>query len=179
MTADLRFPFQPVADLLRTSVWRAAEQLGISGTTYQHDVAHGISLVRAERIAVRLGVHPYELWPDMPELIRGIGPRLDDPCGCSPNCPLTAGDARHGTRARAVITSRRCRCAECRAVRARIVATQRERRRGRITPDDPRHGTPSFYRNHGCRCAPCTAAANTEREIIRRRTTRRRAKAAA
>lgn len=175
MTAALRFPFQPIADALATTQYRAAEHLGITGSTVQQTIARGITLQRAEQLAARIGRHPYELWPDMPEIIRGTGPRLDDPCGCSPRCPLTAGDPRHGTYCRAV-RDYRCRCATCRAFRARRVAEQRRRRAAQpLAADDPRHGTPDLYRNHGCRCPACTTAASIDRELVRRRTTRRQA----
>lgn len=29
---------------------------------------------------------------------------------------------------------------------------------GRLSPDDPRHGSASTYRNHGCRCDACKKA---------------------
>ena len=36
-------------------------------------------------------------------------------------------------------------------------------------PLDPRHGTPSFYVNHGCRCTPCRAAGAANNKAVAQR----------
>lgn len=65
-----------------------------------------------------------------------------------------------------------CRCRECvNEARRRSSKGKAKARRGRgLPPNDPRHGTATGYRYHGCRCGPCTAA-NTEaaRESYQRR----------
>lgn len=55
-----------------------------------------------------------------------------------------------------------CRCFLCKDANNDRAAKQRKERAKRIDPADPRHGTGSFYRNHGCRCEPCSAAAAVE-----------------
>lgn len=51
-----------------------------------------------------------------------------------------------------------CRCYECRAAWSAYNLLQRQRRKARITPDDPRHGTYTFYLNWSCRCDRCKKA---------------------
>ena len=52
-----------------------------------------------------------------------------------------------------------CRCDLCKAANAkRNAAFRRDKANEAKDPNDPRHGTYTFYRNHKCRCAPCKAA---------------------
>lgn len=54
----------------------------------------------------------------------------------------------------------RCRCVLCRRRNSARVFLQRMKRYAEAKdPQDPRHGSASFYQNNGCRCGPCTFAA--------------------
>ena len=44
------------------------------------------------------------------------------------------------------------------AHRKRVARRRAERAAAPKDPNDPRHGTPAFYSNHGCRCEKCIAA---------------------
>lgn len=52
----------------------SARTLGVSGSTWQNYMCHGVNREAAERIADKLGVHPYELWPDMVDHDAGVKP---------------------------------------------------------------------------------------------------------
>lgn len=52
-----------------------------------------------------------------------------------------------------------CRCDLCKAAHNTRLRELRARRESEAKdPNDSRHGTRSFYVNHGCRCAPCVEA---------------------
>ena len=54
---------------------------------------------------------------------------------------------------------RGCRCEDCTtANRERQVKIRADYASRPKDPNDPRHGTPAFYRNHSCRCELCSAA---------------------
>jgi hypothetical protein len=63
---------------------QSARTLNVSGSTWQDYMCHGIGREAAERIANKLGVHPYELWPEMIDDDAGIRPCVE--CG-SPFIP--------------------------------------------------------------------------------------------
>lgn len=46
-----------------------AERVGVSPRTIQRDAVRGLTLTQAERYADRLGVHPWEVWPEWVELV--------------------------------------------------------------------------------------------------------------
>lgn len=69
--------------------------------------------------------------------------------------------ARHGVRSRYTAGCRCPRCTEAHNDYQR--ALQAKRRAHGLDRDDPRHGTPTGYDNHGCRCTPCRQAAATLR----------------
>jgi lambda repressor-like predicted transcriptional regulator/DNA-directed RNA polymerase subunit RPC12/RpoP len=87
-----RFPFTT----LGLTHDQSARKLGVSGRTWQGYMCHGVGREAAERIANRLGVHPYELWPDM--IDHDAGAKPCEECGkpfiptrstqrmCSPRC---------------------------------------------------------------------------------------------
>lgn len=63
-----------------------------------------------------------------------------------------------------------CRCDECRAGVAERAAKFRERNKGALAPDDPRHGKLSTYSNYGCRCGKCREVHNSrQRDYMARR----------
>jgi hypothetical protein len=67
--------------------------------------------------------------------------------------------APHGTAGRYKSKKYACRCQPCSAAMAAYTQTLKEnRKREAENPDDPRHGTRSFYTNYGCRCERCTQA---------------------
>jgi hypothetical protein len=68
-----RYPFAPVEMLVRyrqgvdTSDLQIGRYLGVHHTNLPRWRARGVTLLAAERCAHQLGVHPYELWPGMPD----------------------------------------------------------------------------------------------------------------
>lgn len=76
---DPRLPFGPVVDVLRRRVGashqpdalggvgadRIADRIGVTQRTVWRWVADGVPLWSADTIAVHLGYHPVELWPDL------------------------------------------------------------------------------------------------------------------
>lgn len=61
----------------------------------------------------------------------------------------------HGTRSRYTAG---CHCVVCVEANRIYCADRRAKRKAAITPDDPRHGTVTYYVNHGCRCLACCQA---------------------
>lgn len=62
-----RYPFAPLAEAMSCSEHAACVRLGLSGSTQQEYRRRGVSLDVAERLALRAGLHPFEVWPSMPE----------------------------------------------------------------------------------------------------------------
>lgn len=62
-----RYPFAPLAEAMRKTQHAACVTLGVSGSTEQDYRRRGVTLEVAERLAMRAGMHPFEVWPDMPE----------------------------------------------------------------------------------------------------------------
>lgn len=60
-----RFPFDRLVAAMGVSPNRACVELGISGTTAQEYRALGVTECVADRLAVRAGFHPYEIWPEL------------------------------------------------------------------------------------------------------------------
>jgi len=60
-----RYPLQPLADLLRESVSEMTTRLHISGATLRGYQCHGIGERSADRLAARVGVPAYTVWPEM------------------------------------------------------------------------------------------------------------------
>jgi hypothetical protein len=58
-----RFPFAPLAALMALSEHLACQQLRVSGRTAQEYRRDGVSALVADRLAVRAGFHPAEVWP--------------------------------------------------------------------------------------------------------------------
>lgn len=61
----VRYPFASLAAAMCTTEARAARELGLSGSTEQQYRRDGVSARVADRLAVKAGVHPYEVWPEM------------------------------------------------------------------------------------------------------------------
>lgn len=61
-----RYPLTTLLDMMGyQSVNKAAEALGVSGTTYVRYSCHGVTERTADRLAVRAGFHPAEVWPEL------------------------------------------------------------------------------------------------------------------
>lgn len=72
---------------------------------------------------------------------------------------LTRKLAEPGTHGANLYSSGRCKCRVCTAAhRDRMNRRNVERAAAPKDPNDPRHGRPTFYANHGCRCEKCSAA---------------------
>jgi hypothetical protein len=59
---------------------------------------------------------------------------------------------------------KKCRCKFCHIAGMEYARQRRKRLKAITLPeDDPRHGKPSTYTTHGCRCEKCTKAKSVER----------------
>lgn len=64
--APRRYPLADLAEAMRESYNQACERLGIGGAERNRiDADGGLSLDRAERIALKAGLHPWNVWPEM------------------------------------------------------------------------------------------------------------------
>ena len=63
--SDRRYPIQALTEMMALGFAEGMRALKISGSTYQKYRDQGVSRVSADRLAVRAGFHPYEVWPDM------------------------------------------------------------------------------------------------------------------
>lgn len=134
--SERRYPFDPIAQALGVDNSAAARHLHISGTTWQQYRDHGLTAVVADRLAVRIGHHPAELWPDWPtdtDPLTRPGPIPQEPaerpdrwhveltcphCGANTR-PVTVGKPTDaGTRITAVLE-----CAGRRRHRLQLTAT--------------------------------------------------------
>lgn len=59
-----RYPLGPLAALMGVSLHACAKSLGVSGSTFQKYRDEGMLERSAERLAVRAGWHPAEVWGD-------------------------------------------------------------------------------------------------------------------
>lgn len=64
-----RYPFAPLAEVLGMSERGAAHHLGVTGSTEQRYRRDGMTMAVADRLAIRAGRHPFELWPEMADHI--------------------------------------------------------------------------------------------------------------
>jgi len=62
-----RYPLSALAELERLSEHALCARLGVSGSTMQEYRQRGVTLDVAERLALKAGRHPFEVWPSMPE----------------------------------------------------------------------------------------------------------------
>lgn len=60
-----RYPFAPLAAAMGLTEHAAAVALGLSGSTQQDYRRRGVTEQVADRLAVRAGLVPYEVWPSM------------------------------------------------------------------------------------------------------------------
>lgn len=67
MTAAHRYPLDDLIRAMRVSLSQATQQLGVGGPEYRKYRTHGMTRDVAERKALKVGFHPYEVWPEMVE----------------------------------------------------------------------------------------------------------------
>lgn len=60
-----RYPLRPLLKAMDLTLQEAAVQLGISGATRNRLRDEGLTEKQADRYAVRAGLHPWTLWPEM------------------------------------------------------------------------------------------------------------------
>lgn len=65
------YPFVRLAEAMGATEAAASRALGLSGSTMQHYRTHGVSEKVADRLAVKAGLHPFEVWPEMVEIELG------------------------------------------------------------------------------------------------------------
>jgi hypothetical protein len=62
---SVRYPLEPLAAATGREVHDLLVRLGVTGSTMQDYKSRGISAVVADRMAVRCGLHPHSVWPEM------------------------------------------------------------------------------------------------------------------
>lgn len=60
-----RYPLEPLASAMGETVAAACRLLGVSGSVQQEYRRRGVTERVADRLAVRAGLHAYEVWPEM------------------------------------------------------------------------------------------------------------------
>ena len=99
-TPEHRYPLEPLAAAMHLTIPAACRALRISGSTEQQYRRDGVTDKVADRLAIRAGFHPYEIWPDMADhqLADVSKPCADEKCDelyvpstasqrfCSPTC---------------------------------------------------------------------------------------------
>lgn len=64
-----QYPFAPLVEAMGCSENQAIQRLRVSGKSGQLYRREGMSEKVADRMAIRAGLHPYEVWPDMAERV--------------------------------------------------------------------------------------------------------------
>lgn len=62
---DHRYPLAPLAAAMRLTEPAALAALGVSGTQQRERRTLGLTRLVADNMAVKAGMHPYEVWPEM------------------------------------------------------------------------------------------------------------------
>jgi hypothetical protein len=60
-----RYPLEPLLAMMDSGRRDAAVELGISGRTRARLLRDGLTERQADRFAVRVGLHPWTVWPDL------------------------------------------------------------------------------------------------------------------
>lgn len=60
-----RYDLEPLATAMGCTLAAACRRLGVSGSTMQEYRRDGVTEKVADRVAVKAGLHPYEVWPEM------------------------------------------------------------------------------------------------------------------
>ena len=79
------YPFSALLDRLgNPTVGPGSRTLGISGESFKRYQANGLTAEQADRLAVRAGFHPLEVWPDweLDEFAGRHGRKWTYSCGC-------------------------------------------------------------------------------------------------
>lgn len=91
------YALQPLLDAVGKTLSAAQHELGIGGPEYRRYRDRGMTRETAERKALRVGLHPYEVWPEMPEHDLADASKTCEAPGCEntwvPN-PLGGGRRR-------------------------------------------------------------------------------------
>lgn len=61
----MRYPVAPLAALMGSTQWMALDRLGVTGSHAQDYIRRGMSEKVADRVAIKAGLHPYVVWPEM------------------------------------------------------------------------------------------------------------------
>lgn len=94
-----RFPLEPLAEAVGVQKPQLAKLLGVRGRTWVEYRDLGVSEFVADRMACRLGLHPFVVWPELTEA------QIVDASVVCADCPtrFIPRDSRH------VYCSKRCR----------------------------------------------------------------------
>lgn len=105
-----RYDFSVLAEAMGATEAQAARTLGFSGSTEQKYRREGMSAVVADHAAVRAGLHPFNVWPEMAEHALEATTRACGRCGarfvpvrkaqkwCSKQCRLYEAQAAYQRR---------------------------------------------------------------------------------
>jgi hypothetical protein len=61
------YSLEPLADALGCTLGQLGRRLGVSGSTWQQYRSEGVSELVADRLAVKAGLHPALVWPELVE----------------------------------------------------------------------------------------------------------------
>ena len=64
MRSRVRYPVEPLAELMRMAPGTALSRMGVSGSTAKQYRTEGVSWRVADRLAHCAGYHPAEVWPE-------------------------------------------------------------------------------------------------------------------
>ncbi len=120
-----RYPLGPLLDLMGMSQNQACAALGLSGSTQQEYRRDGVTERVADRLAVKAGFLPYEVWP---EIADDAIASVEVPCArhdCDGRfVPARCDQLRCSPRCAAIIRQRRLRARPEGAERARQSAAR-------------------------------------------------------
>lgn len=60
-----RYPAQRLADHLHLTMWQMLDQIGVNRSTAASIRDRGFSEIQADRACTKLGLSPYEVWPEL------------------------------------------------------------------------------------------------------------------
>jgi hypothetical protein len=71
---QIRYPIEPLLALMDGTPSEALARLKVSGSTQQEYLERGVSERVGDRLAIRAGLHPYVVWPEMADAVEIDGP---------------------------------------------------------------------------------------------------------
>jgi hypothetical protein len=99
-TDPVRYPIAPLLALMSGTPREALARLKVSGSTQQEYLTRGVSELVADRLAIRAGLHPYVVWPEMVDAVEVTGPTTleeEQQVECaSPRCSTRFVPSRKG-----------------------------------------------------------------------------------